>query len=136
MKRLLGLLVLMALGCAKTHPADAALITGGDSNRGRLAMRERGCGSCHQIPGVPGARGRVGPPLEGFAYREYIAGELRHALHLPDEIVVVPEASLAHQAPECSGRRPIVACPTCISRALDSLRQGWQVQVVDAIEGA
>jgi cytochrome c2 len=35
-----------------------------------------GCGTCHTIPGVPGARARVGPPLWGIADRAYIAGVL------------------------------------------------------------
>ena len=33
-----------------------------------------GCGTCHVIPGVRGARGHVGPPLTDFALRQYIAG--------------------------------------------------------------
>jgi cytochrome c1 len=32
--------------------------------------------ACHVIPGVPGARGMVGPPLTMFARRAYIAGQL------------------------------------------------------------
>jgi cytochrome c len=33
-------------------------------------------GSCHIIPGIIGARGKVGPSLEGIASRSYVAGEL------------------------------------------------------------
>jgi len=33
---------------------------------------------CHQIPGVPGARGLVGPPLQGFGARVYIAGRFEN----------------------------------------------------------
>ena len=32
------------------------------------------CGSCHIVPGVPGANGNVGPPLIGIAKRQVIAG--------------------------------------------------------------
>ena len=32
--------------------------------------------ACHTIDGVPGAHGLVGPPLDGIALREFIAGEL------------------------------------------------------------
>jgi cytochrome c2 len=35
-----------------------------------------GCGTCHVIPGIPGAVGQVGPPLTGVGNRTYIAGEL------------------------------------------------------------
>ncbi|HET8613165.1 MAG TPA: c-type cytochrome [Sphingomonas sp.] len=54
----------------------AAQLTGGDFRAGRQAILRRGCGACHEIPGIPGARGRVGPPLDGFARRGEIAGRL------------------------------------------------------------
>jgi cytochrome c2 len=54
----------------------AAAMTGGDHRLGRTALREYGCGACHAIPGVTGARGLVGPPLTGIGSRSYIAGVL------------------------------------------------------------
>lgn len=48
----------------------------GDPARGRVLMAHYQCGACHHIPGVAGARGTVGPPLEHFGRRSYIAGEL------------------------------------------------------------
>lgn len=39
-------------------------------------MEYYGCGSCHTIPGIPGAHGVVGPPLTAFSRRSYIAGNL------------------------------------------------------------
>jgi putative membrane protein len=68
-------LALFASGCDDKH-ARAAMITGGDPGRGREEVREHGCGSCHTIPGVPGATAIVGPPLTGIARRAYIAGAL------------------------------------------------------------
>lgn len=47
----------------------------GDPVAGRLAMEKLQCGACHEIPGIGSARGRVGPPLEKFARRVYIAGK-------------------------------------------------------------
>src|SRR3569833_1619611 len=41
---------------------------------GRQAIIARGCGSCHTIPGIPGAAGSVGPNLAGVASRPTIAG--------------------------------------------------------------
>lgn len=32
------------------------------------------CGSCHVVPGVGGANGKVGPPLTGIANRQVLAG--------------------------------------------------------------
>jgi cytochrome c1 len=50
--------------------------TGGDAKRGAQVIRQFGCGGCHTIPGVRAANGLVGPPLQSFALRTYIAGEL------------------------------------------------------------
>jgi cytochrome c2 len=47
----------------------------GDPARGRLALSRHECGVCHVIPGVPGAVGRVGPPLNAYAHHSYIAGK-------------------------------------------------------------
>jgi cytochrome c2 len=47
----------------------------GDTERGRLMLRRYECGACHLIPNVSGARGRVGPSLEDFARRPYVAGK-------------------------------------------------------------
>ncbi len=55
----------------------AYIITGGGNARaGRDTIRKYGCHACHTIDGVPGARGLVGPPLDGISNREFIAGEL------------------------------------------------------------
>lgn len=48
----------------------------GDEIGGRRLIRQFGCGTCHEIPGVPGARGAAGPPLTDWAKRHYIAGTL------------------------------------------------------------
>lgn len=73
-----GLLAIaMALSaCDRDALRQAAELTGGDPGRGQVALRQRGCASCHTIPGVPGADGLVGPPLGGIASRVYIAGVL------------------------------------------------------------
>jgi cytochrome c2 len=51
-------------------------VAGGDPGRGARAIEARGCGSCHSIPGIHDARGTVGPPLDAFGRRGFIAGEL------------------------------------------------------------
>lgn len=48
----------------------------GDPKTGAAVIADIGCGVCHVIPGIPGARGTVGPPLAGFAGRAYIAGTI------------------------------------------------------------
>ena len=49
---------------------------GGNAQQGRQALQDYGCHSCHTIPGVPGADATVGPPLNDWADRHYIAGRL------------------------------------------------------------
>jgi cytochrome c2 len=51
-----------------------ALVGGGDATRGRALIAGYQCGACHEIPGVRGARGTVGPPLVRFGLRSYIGG--------------------------------------------------------------
>jgi cytochrome c2 len=48
----------------------------GDAARGRVLLRQYGCGYCHTIPGVEAARGNVGPPLDDIGRRVYLAGSL------------------------------------------------------------
>src|SRR5215208_5828863 len=43
---------------------------------GRRLIADYGCGSCHSIPGVPGANAMAAPPLKCFYQRTYIAGRL------------------------------------------------------------
>jgi cytochrome c len=58
----------------RTTLEKARAMTGGEPNRAADAMRRLGCFSCHDIPGIAGAQGRVGPPLTHMASRAYIAG--------------------------------------------------------------
>lgn len=59
-------------------------VPGADVERGRAIVRAAGCGACHTIPRVPGARGMVGPPLTNIGSRAYIAGQLANE---PDAMV-------------------------------------------------
>lgn len=43
---------------------------------GRAVIARHGCGSCHSIPGVPGADAMAAPPLHDFYMRSVIAGKL------------------------------------------------------------
>lgn len=75
----LGILyALLLAGCdGGPDPTPARpLLYGGDPGAGASLIRAYGCGTCHTIPGVRGADGKVGPPLTAFAYRTYVAGNL------------------------------------------------------------
>jgi len=54
----------------------AEQITGGNVEGGKAAIGRYGCGACHQIPGIPGAEGAVGPSLAAIGVRAHIAGVL------------------------------------------------------------
>ena len=74
-------------GCGEVrreHSAARVVVAGGDAAAGRGALEGFGCVACHSIPGVPGVRGSVGPPLDGFANRKYIGGTLPNR---PEELI-------------------------------------------------
>jgi cytochrome c len=48
----------------------------GSPQNGRAIIEYYRCGRCHSIPGIPGAHGEFGPPLNMMARRTYIAGEI------------------------------------------------------------
>ncbi len=54
----------------------ASAMTGGNPDHGRALAKEKGCAGCHDIPGVDGANGSVGPALSAFSHRVFIAGVL------------------------------------------------------------
>ncbi len=71
-----ALLVLLGAACGRQSPA----ITDGDPKQGAILLSAHGCGACHTIPGVSAATGTVGPPLDGYARRAYVAGKLPNQL--------------------------------------------------------
>ena len=66
-------LIAAAVGC---RAAEGSVIPGASTARGKQSLAGFGCGSCHEIRGVTGAHGKIGPPLTGVASRAIIAGEL------------------------------------------------------------
>lgn len=57
------------------HAAANALLPA-DAQRGRQALHQYACNSCHSIAGITGSAVFVGPPLERLARRGLIAGTL------------------------------------------------------------
>src|SRR5207245_2594523 len=72
------LAIVAASACQDARGNESAIFqaSGGDAARGRAALVQFGCGACHTIPGVRGATALVGPPLNSWGRRAYIAGEL------------------------------------------------------------
>ena len=63
-------------GATVAMAANDKAVPGGDADRGRQLIPQYGCGACHAIPGIDGAKGQVGPPLNGIADRDYLDGVL------------------------------------------------------------
>lgn len=82
------LLALLVGGCAdpasQASSAQVRRIEGGDPALGRQVARAHGCPACHVMPGVGPVAGLVGPSLDGFADRAYVAGRLPNR---PDALV-------------------------------------------------
>jgi cytochrome c2 len=66
----------VANACDRGLEAVPRIAPGGDAGRGRKLIQDFSCGACHRIPGVRGARGLVGPPLDLFAHRTFIGGQV------------------------------------------------------------
>jgi cytochrome c len=74
-----ALVVLAVSLCACSRRGEIELgqqATGGDVKTGEHLIYSYGCGSCHVIPGIAEANGRIGPTLRGFGSRYYVAGLL------------------------------------------------------------
>jgi cytochrome c2 len=85
---------------------DNTLVPGGDAARGALSIRAYGCDACHTIPGIASARSTVGPPLDDWADRHYIAGALPNTpenlilwIRFPQQVepgTVMPDLGVTH----------------------------------------
>lgn len=75
---ILTLAVAGYLGVRGLHQEPRApiwYVPGGDAAEGRRLIEKYGCGSCHVIPGIREAVGKVGPDLGAFRRRMFIAGQ-------------------------------------------------------------
>jgi cytochrome c2 len=95
---LAALAVVPLAGCSVAAPPA---LPGADGSRGKAAISRFGCGSCHTIPGINSAIGRVGPPLTEIRDRSYIAGMLPNS-----------EANLERWIHDPKGVNPHTAMPT------------------------
>lgn len=90
---LLGAGLLLLGGCGE-QTTTGQVVAGGNADSGELLIGFYDCGSCHEIPGVTGARGVIGPPLSDFGQRGFIAGSLANG---PDNLIawIVDPQSIA-----------------------------------------
>jgi cytochrome c len=72
-------IVMMVAACRDGNSVEAqTLSVPGNSQNGKQLIQDFGCGSCHTIPGINNADSMVGPPLNAWSRRIYIAGLLRN----------------------------------------------------------
>ena len=71
----LGLAALLG-ACESVDTGTPQVAVAGDAEQGAELIASHGCGGCHRIPGIEGADALVGPPLDDWGARTYIAGNL------------------------------------------------------------
>ncbi len=97
-------------GCDRERDSDESTIAA-DAANGREIIAELGCGACHIIPGIAGARGTVGPSLAGFDNRNFIAGTLPNR---PSDL-----AAFVRNAPDFMPETAMPPIPMTEDEALD-----------------
>ncbi len=81
---------LLLAGCDDNYRALA--VPNGDAAKGERLLAQFQCGSCHAIPGIPGATGGAGPSLAAFGKRSYIALRIPNQPDLLTQWLVDPPA--------------------------------------------
>lgn len=81
--------VALIAGCKQGRTVNASTI--GSAVRGRATIELYGCGKCHTIPGIRGANGVVGPPLESLARRTYIGGNFPNTPDTLTQWIMAPQ---------------------------------------------
>ena len=93
-RQMMVALVCLAAAACRDASATAARnrVADGDASRGEQMIAAYGCGSCHDIPGITGAHGQVGPPLWHWSRRVYIAGEVPNTPDFLIRWIEMPQA--------------------------------------------
>ncbi len=95
------LALVVLLNACDTHPGikrqaldarTAAGLTTGDPAAGKKMIARYGCGACHTMDGIKGARGLVGPPLNGIGRRLYLGGVITNSPENMARWIVDPRA--------------------------------------------
>lgn len=82
-------LAALLAGCGPTKPAPGVQ---GDPERGRMAITQFACHTCHMVPGIPGPKAYVGRPLDDLHKRRYIAGKIPNTQQNLVRYIIDPQA--------------------------------------------
>jgi len=102
-------------GCGDTQDQSSRLrIVGGEPKQGHALIQTYGCGTCHTIEDVRGARGKVGPRLENYAQQHLLAGFLPNTpsnliAWLMDPVALKPSTGMPAQGVTEAEARHIAA---------------------------
>lgn len=77
---------------SKRPTTRTQLVAGGDEKIGEKRFPQYGCTSCHVIPGVPGAHGKVGPTLARWSERRFVAGVVPNSPEMLIRWIQEPQA--------------------------------------------
>ena len=86
---LIAALAALLAGCGPSRPAPGVQ---GDPERGRIALTQYACHTCHIIPSISGSRVYVGRPLEDMDKRRYIAGKVPNTQQNLVRYIIDPQA--------------------------------------------
>ncbi len=114
-----SLLVLGLLAAAARAESSEAYVVGSPGHGAEL-IAEKGCGSCHMIPGIRGADGLVGPPLILWGRRIFVAGLLRNTQQNVAAWVLNPQRFVPGNAMPSTGLTPSDALD--VAAYLESLK--------------
>lgn len=66
------------LAACSTPQARSQQVSSGNAELGRELLTDYGCTGCHTVPGIRTEPAYVGPPLDHWGLRSYIAGSLNN----------------------------------------------------------
>ena len=73
--RVAAAMIVVTVAACVPGPDNVPQVRGGDAERGRVALVRYQCGVCHVVPGIEAAVGQVGPALDEYSSRPYVAGK-------------------------------------------------------------
>jgi cytochrome c1 len=89
---------------SRSQTRDVAhAMTDGDASQAPVWIRRYGCGGCHTIPGITGADGKVGAPLQNLRERVYIAGVVPNTADNLVQWIVNPQSFSSQTAMPATG---------------------------------
>src|SRR5688572_25162915 len=114
--KVLMLIALTGLPACSEPPEQSSrlAIAGGEPDQGHALIQAYGCGTCHTIEDVRGARGKVGPRLENYAQQHLLAGFLPNTPQnligwLMDPVALKPTTGMPSQGVTEAEARHIAA---------------------------